>query len=223
MVAPDRVMVRDRAAVRDERVGGRGLDRVPLRELLGFAAERPCTVKYGAGPSGYTCVNRQVTTAGARARLFGRVRARARVTCSCSAGNASHVHAVSNVSLITPRPTSASRVYGARTNALRQLPAAPFARAFARGAHDDRVVGDLPAVVAHALDRARDPRVEGMVGRLEREQQDRVAAIVGAGELRLRSGRAGGSSRGTGRTARSPRAASTAVAKSPKRAVAEAR
>ena len=57
------------------------------------------------------------------------------------------VHAVSNVSLITPRATIASRVYGARTKALRQLPAAP-SRA---------PVASLPSRTAMASSATRPP------------------------------------------------------------------
>ena len=40
-------------------------------------------------------------------------------------------------------------------------------------------------MITRALDRARDPRVEWVVGRLEREQEERVAPVIGAGELRF--------------------------------------
>ena len=50
MVAPDRMMVSDRATVRDHGIEGGRLDGVPL----GPSPCRPaaCNVKYGAGPSG---------------------------------------------------------------------------------------------------------------------------------------------------------------------------
>ena len=69
--------------------------------------------------------------------------------------------------------------------ALRQLPAAPRARRVGLVPDHDGVVVDARAVVERALDRAADPRVEWMVGRLERDEQERVALVVGAGELRL--------------------------------------
>ena len=81
------------------------------------------------------------------------------------------------------------RVAGVRRADERVAPAP--GRAFARASVvsplriDDRVVVDRAAVVARAFDRAADPRVERMIGRLEREEQERVAAVVGAGELRF--------------------------------------
>jgi hypothetical protein len=80
------------------------------------------------------------------------------------------------------------RVAGVRRANERVAPTS--GRAFARArilvaANDDRVVIDAGAVVERAFDRALDPRVERMIGRLEREKQECVAAVVGAGELRF--------------------------------------
>src|SRR5262245_51061976 len=47
------------------------------------------------------------------------------VTDACISGKRSHVHDVSNVSTITDIETMASRVYGARMNEPRHVPAAP--------------------------------------------------------------------------------------------------
>ena len=84
-------------------------------------------MKYGAGPSGYTCVNRHVTTAG-HAPAASAVSSTAVVTASCSAAKRSHVHAVSNVSLIMPERDE--RVAGVRRADERVAPAP--GRAFAR-------------------------------------------------------------------------------------------
>ena len=40
MIPSDGVVMRDRAARSDDRIGGRGLDRLPLRELFRFLTER---------------------------------------------------------------------------------------------------------------------------------------------------------------------------------------
>src|SRR5680860_556558 len=111
------------------------------RRTPGSAAPGAMTVKYGAGPSGYTCVNRHVTTAGSAPieRSAPRVAA---IPPSYKAGNCSHVHAVSKVSFTRPSPTSASRVYGARMNALRHVPAAP-SRPGSRA--DDRASSTSPS------------------------------------------------------------------------------
>ena len=66
------------------------------------------TVKYGAGPSGYTCVNRQVTTPFG-APISTSAPRTVSMTSLYSASNRSHVIAVSNVSLTMPMATSASR------------------------------------------------------------------------------------------------------------------
>jgi len=69
-------------------------------------------------------VNRHVITAG-HAPAASAVSSTAVVTFSCKVSNRSQVHAVSKVSTMTLMRTSASRVYGARRNALRQAPTAP--------------------------------------------------------------------------------------------------
>src|SRR3954464_15145879 len=65
------------------------------------------TEKYGAGPSGYTCVNRHVTQP--PPQISASAFSTAAVAPACSSGNCDHVHAVSNVSTITAIETSASR------------------------------------------------------------------------------------------------------------------
>src|SRR3954463_3175521 len=70
------------------------------------------TEKYGAGPSGYTCVNRHVTQPLPHTACSAR--STASITPACRSGNADQVHAVSNVSAMTAMEMSASRPYGAR-------------------------------------------------------------------------------------------------------------
>src|SRR6476659_10975433 len=77
--------------------------------------QRPGAVieKYGAGPSGYTWVNRQEIQP--PPQIFGRAASTVATTSACSSGNPDQVHAVSNVSEMIAIDASASRAYGART------------------------------------------------------------------------------------------------------------
>ena len=68
-------------------------------------------VKYGAGPSGYTWVQRQVTSPG-RPVASTMERSVAAFTLSWNDSNRSQVIAVSNVSLMMPRWTVRSRAKG---------------------------------------------------------------------------------------------------------------
>src|SRR5207237_9003733 len=78
--------------------------------------------KDGAGPSGYTWVNRHVTQP--PPQISASAFSTAAVAFACRSGNCDQVHAVSNVSTITAIDTSASRPYGARRNELRHAPTA---------------------------------------------------------------------------------------------------
>jgi hypothetical protein len=91
MVAPDRVMVGDRAAIRNHGIK-RGLMvcHCALNSLCRPAAWK---VKYGAGPSGYPWVQRQVTSPG-RPVASTMERSVAALTLSWNDSNRSQVIAV---------------------------------------------------------------------------------------------------------------------------------
>src|SRR5437667_2239573 len=79
--------------------------------------------KYGAGPSGYTCVNRHVRRPPPHTDCSAF--STAEVTPACRSSKRSHVTAVSKVSTMQPRETRASRPYGARRNDFFHAPTAP--------------------------------------------------------------------------------------------------
>ena len=91
-------------------------------------------------------------------------------TASWKAGSRSHVMALSKVSERTPR----------------QEGLAPGAGAGARAGR--RLVG-LAAVHATELERAREVVLDGMVGRLEAEHEQRALAVAGGSQGPLRAHR----------------------------------
>ena len=74
-------------------------------------------VKYGAGPSGYTCVNRQLMKPPPQASFIAR--RTSLITPLCSRSKVSQVHAVSKVSTMTPMLAITFSKYGASMNAPR--------------------------------------------------------------------------------------------------------
>ena len=122
VVAADRVVVGDGAAVRDDRLARRRLDLVPHRDLGAAAARRddgevrrrPVRVDVGE-PAGDQPRRRSAARRGAASRP-----PRAAVERGPT------VHAVSNVSTTTPSRASASRRYGApQERVAARRPAAP--------------------------------------------------------------------------------------------------
>ena len=167
------------------------------------------TVKYGAAPSGYTWVRRQLTSPGAPVTARRRPPISVR-TASYRSGTRSQVQAVSKVStmaLIRARP---SRRYGMRRNAERQEPTAgpalPADAAVGAGQLDRLApAGRRPA---RAPTRSRGP--------------GRCCPSVPAPDSAPRPGRAAGSWPGTARTARSPAPPRRAARRSPKLTDADA-
>ena len=129
-------------------------------------------------------MNRHVITAG-HAPAACAVSSVVVVTVSYSESKRSQVHAVSNVSLIMPNATIVVAVSApARMRCASSRPRRTRTPS-TRRCQPHRVVVDAGVVVEDALDRTSDPGVEGMIGGLERKQEQRVTAVVGAGQLRL--------------------------------------
>ena len=107
MIAPDRMMMRDRAAVLDHGIERRALDRAPLRAELARLAERM------EGEVGRRPVRVDMREAAGDLARCGRSphgsRSRSRaLIASWNVSKRSQVIAVSNVSLMTPRRISRS-------------------------------------------------------------------------------------------------------------------
>ena len=127
MVAADGVVVGDRAAAVDQRLGDGGLDLVPLLDLAA-ADRRREHGEVGRGAVGVDVgeaaadAGRAGPLGGDAADLGDRAPRVVSITVAWNSSKRSQVIAVSKVSESTPQATKVSRRYGASRNAPRQAP-----------------------------------------------------------------------------------------------------